>query len=142
MQVWGSGMVTISERTFEDAIQSALLRDGPDDPSARAGAVRETLPAYGENVPGGYRKRAPEEYDRALCLVPHDVVDFILATQPKDWAKLKQHHGSEVRERFLKRLAQEIGRRGGRGFPQPSSGGFRPDTWIALQACVPADFLI
>lgn len=105
-------MVTISERSFEDAIQSALLRDGPDDPSARAEVVRETPPAYGENVPGGYHKRAPEEYDRALCLVPRDVVDFILATQPKEWAKLKQHHGAEVRDRFLKRLAQEIGRRG------------------------------
>lgn len=44
-------MVTISERSFEDAIESALFRDGPDDPSARAGAVRETLRAYGENVP-------------------------------------------------------------------------------------------
>ena len=104
-------MATISERSFEDAIQSALLRDGPDDPSAGAGAVRETLPAYGENVPGGYRKRAPEEYDRALCLVPRDVVDFILATQPKEWTNLKQHHGAEVRERFLKRLSREIERR-------------------------------
>ncbi len=40
------------------------------------------------------------------------MVDFVLATQPKEWAKLQQHHGAAVRERFLKRLAAEIGRRG------------------------------
>jgi len=30
-------------------------------------------------APGGYRKRKPEDYDRALCLVPRDVLDFVLA---------------------------------------------------------------
>ena len=40
------------------------------------------------------------------------VIDFILATQPKIWERLKQHHGSEVKERFLKRLSGEIERRG------------------------------
>jgi hypothetical protein len=39
-------------------------------------------------------------------------IDFILATQPKVWERLKQHHGSEVKERFLKRLSSEIERRG------------------------------
>ncbi|MBC7084649.1 MAG: type I restriction endonuclease subunit R, partial [Firmicutes bacterium] len=45
-------------------------------------------------------------------LIPRDVVDFVVATQPKEWARLKQHHGAEVKERFLKRLASEIERRG------------------------------
>ena len=40
----------------------------------------------------------PEDYDRTLCLLPRDVVDFVLATQPKEWTKLKQHHGTVVRE--------------------------------------------
>lgn len=62
--------------------------------------------------PGGYRKHSHEEYDRALCLLPGDVVDFVLATQPKEWEKLKQHHGANVKEQFLKRLSSEIGRRG------------------------------
>jgi type I restriction enzyme, R subunit len=39
-------------------------------------------------------------------------IDFILATQPKVWERLKQHHGSEVEERFLKRLSSEIELRG------------------------------
>jgi len=133
---------SVSEQSFEESVERTLSSGGPADPSARPAGVREDLPPYGGYVPGGYAPRRPEDYDRALCLIPRDVVDFILATQPKEWAKLKQHHGSEVRERFLKRLAQEIGRRGGRGFPQPSSGAFRPDTWIARQACVPAHFLV
>ena len=40
------------------------------------------------------------------------VTDFILATQPKIWERLKQHHGSEVKERFLKRLSSKTERRG------------------------------
>ncbi|MGE5572833.1 MAG: type I restriction endonuclease subunit R [Bacteroidota bacterium] len=104
----------ISERSFEDAIEAALLQYGPD---AYAGdsdtsGVRETPVPYGEMPPGGYHKRRPEDYDRVLCLIPRDVVDFVLATQPKEWAKLKQHHGAAVKEQFLKRLSSEIERRG------------------------------
>jgi len=39
-------------------------------------------------------------------------VDFVLATQPKEWQRLAQHHGAAVKEQFLKRLAAEIERRG------------------------------
>ncbi len=102
----------ISERSFEEAIECGLLEYGPDACSGDTSAVRETEAPYGEAVPGGYRRRSPEEYDRALCLIPRDVVDFVLATQPKEWQRLKEHHGAEVKDRFLKRLAQEIERRG------------------------------
>lgn len=79
----------ISERSFEETIEDGLLQ-----PSI------------------GYRKHTPEDYDRSLCLLPRDAVDFVLATQMKEWKKLEQHHGSGVQERFLKRLASEIERRG------------------------------
>src|SRR5258706_2232885 len=102
----------ISERSFEEAIECALLRHGPDACAGDMTAVRETTPPYGDTLPGGYRKRKPEDYDRSLCLLPRDVVDFVLATQPKEWKKLQQHHGAAVREQFLKRLAAEIERRG------------------------------
>ena len=94
--------VRISERAFEDAIEAALLRHGPDEISAVPGTVAETPPPYGDpdTRPGGYHKRRPEDYDRTLCLLPHDVLDFVLATQPKQWQGLSQHHGAEVRERF------------------------------------------
>jgi type I restriction enzyme R subunit len=102
----------ISERSFEEAIECGLLRYGPDACAGDKTAIGEPPAPWGEAPPGGYRRRAPEDYDRALCLLPRDVVDFVLATQPKEWERLKQHHGAEVRERFLKRLASEIERRG------------------------------
>ncbi len=102
----------ISERSFEEAIECGRLQYGPDACAGEATAVRETSPSYGDTPPGGYRKRKPEDYDRTLCLLPRDVVDFVLATQPKEWQKLAQHHGAAVKEQFLKRLAAEIERRG------------------------------
>lgn len=102
----------ISERSFEEAIESALLRGGPDAYPRDAEVTFEPGEPYGEMPPGGFRRRGPEEYDRALCLLPRDVVDFVLATQPKAWQRLAQHHGAEVRERFLRRLASEVERRG------------------------------
>ena len=104
--------VEISERSFEEAIECGLLQLGPDACAGDANGVRETPPPYGDTPPGGYRKRGPEEYDRALCLLPRDVVDFVLATQPQEWKKLEQHHGAAVKDQFLKRLAGEIERRG------------------------------
>ncbi len=102
----------VSERSFEEAIECALLQHGPDACPGDSTTVRETPAPYGDTPPGGYRKRKPEDYDRTLCLLPRDVVDFVLATQPKEWKKLEQHHGAAVREQFLKRLAAEIERRG------------------------------
>jgi type I restriction enzyme R subunit len=105
--------VEVSERKFEEAIEAALLQNGPDAYPEGATGVRDTAPPYGDSsVPGGYRKRRPEDYDRTLCLTPKDVVDFLLATQPKEWERLGQHHGADVKERFLGRLSREIGRRG------------------------------
>ena len=103
----------VSERAFEDAIEGALLRHGPDAPRGGAKSVRESPPSYGDDpLPGGYRKRRPEDYDRGLCLLPADVVDFLLATQPKEWEKLRQHHGADIKARFLGYLSREITRRG------------------------------
>jgi len=107
------GMPEISERSFEEAIERALLAGGPDTvPGDESVSAEPPPPSYGDYAPGGYHKRRPEEYDRSLCLIPRDVVDFILATQPKEWQKLKAHYGSEVETRFLRRLAREIEARG------------------------------
>jgi type I restriction enzyme, R subunit len=104
--------VEVSERSFEEAIERALLQYGPDAYAGNSTTVRETSPHYGDSPPGGYHQRRSEDYDRALCLLPRDALDFVLATQPKEWQKLAQHHGAAVREQFLKRLASEIERRG------------------------------
>jgi len=102
----------VSERSFEEAIECGLLRYGPEACVDDTAAVHETPAPYGDTPPGGYCRRLPGDYDRALCLLPRDVIDFVLATQPKEWQKLAQHHGAAVREQFLKRLAAEIERRG------------------------------
>ena len=104
----------ISEKAFEDAIEAALLGHGKDESGGLPTGVREGgLPIGGQAMePGGYFKRRHEDYDRALCLLPRDVLDFIIATQPKEWRKLSQHYGVEVRQRFLRRLSSEIERRG------------------------------
>ena len=103
----------VSERAFEDAIEAALLRHGPDEVLGEPTAAEEPA-SYGDPwmQPGGYHRRRSEDYDRELCLLPNDVVDFILATQPKEWEKLSQHYGARVKERFLTRLSSEIERRG------------------------------
>ncbi|MGH8631023.1 MAG: hypothetical protein ACREU7_09700 [Burkholderiales bacterium] len=92
-------MNLISERSLEEAIQAALT----------AIAARETPGGFDA---GGWQRRPPEQYDRALCLIPDDVLAFVYATQPKAWEKLKQHHGAEVKEKFLQRLAREVESRG------------------------------
>jgi len=102
----------ISERSFEDTIEAGLLQGGPDAPVGSPGAVHLVSGTYEDMVPGGYRKRQPEAYDRGLCLIPRDVLDFIYATQPKEWERLEKQHGPEVKERFLKRVSSEIKKRG------------------------------
>lgn len=104
--------VKISERAFEEAIECALLQHGPDACPGDPTTVREPAPSYGEEALGGYRRHQPGDYDRGLSLIPTAVLDFLLATQPKEWERLKQHHGAEVKSRFLGRLSREIGRRG------------------------------
>jgi type I restriction enzyme R subunit len=95
----------ISERSFEDAIERELLQFSPD-------ADLGDRDAGGAPVYGAYQRHEAQSYERALCLIPRDVLDFVLATQPKEWERLKQHHGAEVKEQFLRRLATEIERRG------------------------------
>ena len=87
----------ISERSFEEAIECGLLQYGPDACARDTSTARETSPPYGDAPPGGYRKRKPEDYDRTLCLLPRDVADFVLATQPREWKKLEQQHGTAVK---------------------------------------------
>ena len=97
--------VDVSERAFEDSIEAGLLQHAQ-------GAFGERRSSYLDMKPRGYNKRRSEDYDRALCIIPRDVLDFVLATQPQVWKKLIQHHGEDVKERFLKRLSTEIRSRG------------------------------
>ena len=60
----------------------------------------------------GFHKRLPEDYDRHLCLIGADVIDFIRGAQPEAWRALRTVYQDEAEKRFLRRLASEIDKRG------------------------------
>ena len=60
----------------------------------------------------GYRTRLNADYDKALCLDWELLLEFITATQPDTWRALERQHGPAVKDKFLKRLTQELARRG------------------------------
>jgi type I restriction enzyme R subunit len=55
-----------------------------------------------------YVQRLPSAFDKALCLDPGPLIDFVQATQPKEWAKFRQQHGDDARGAFLKRVAAAV----------------------------------
>ena len=60
---------TISERAFEEAIEAALLRHGPDEvPGEPTGVAEEPAPFDDPWMqPGGYHRRRSEDYDRSFA---------------------------------------------------------------------------
>src|SRR5437868_1771444 len=108
----------ISEKNLEDTIEQSLLSFELIAPSINPDLVlNQPSPLYGpstsnltpDNVaPGGYRKHTSEEYDKTLCLIPEDVLNFIYATQPKEWDKFKKQHEGNARTPFLQRRAGEL----------------------------------
>ena len=106
-------LTDISERAFEDAIESCLLR--PRTKNLADSTIVESVNGIACNAMlplDGYQSRRTQDYNRTLCLIPQDTLDFILATQPQTWTRLAEHYGKEVQAQFLNRLASEIGRRG------------------------------
>jgi type I restriction enzyme, R subunit len=92
-------MPDISEKSFEATIEGTLRTSGPD-----ARTLRDAAPEAGQFTPGGYHRRTSDDYDRSLCLIPQDALDFIYATQPKQWDAFKKMLGDEAKGRLLKRL--------------------------------------
>ena len=48
------------------------------------GAIAEERVSYLDMSLGGYRKRRDEDYNRSLCLIPEDALDYVLVTQPQE----------------------------------------------------------
>jgi type I restriction enzyme R subunit len=94
----------ISEKNFEATIEQVLANGLP--------ARGKKRPLDSVFSPGGYRKRKPEDYNRTLCLDADVVLEFVYATQPQEWEKLKAQHGADVKAKFLQRLASELAKRG------------------------------
>ena len=109
----------ISEKNLEETIEQVLLSNAQT--AASEAAVRQPRPLYGADTsnltqedvaPGGYHKRTSADYDKTLCLIPEDVLNFIYATQPKEWEKFKKQHEADARRAFFLRLASELRTRG------------------------------
>jgi type I restriction enzyme, R subunit len=100
-------MPDISEKNFEATIESLLLAGGVDDPEPSC-TLRERTVVEGAYTAGSYHKRTSEQYDKSLCLLPKDILDFILITQPKEWDRLKKTTPKETETHFLHRLSDEI----------------------------------
>ena len=60
----------------------------------------------------GYTSRPPAAYDRALCLIPEQVMAFIRASQPQEYEKLQKQYGAQTEAKLCQRLADEIRKRG------------------------------
>jgi type I restriction enzyme R subunit len=73
----------ISEQALETAISTDLTRAG--------------------SIP-----RPPSGFDKALRLDSGPLIDFVQATQPKEWAKYVEQHGEAARDQFLKRVAAAV----------------------------------
>ena len=77
----------MSERRFEEEIEYALLKNG-------------------------YIKGNPKEYNRELAMDTVEILKFIQETQPHEWELLSRRHGPMVEDNFLRRLDNELKRRG------------------------------
>src|SRR5689334_19975758 len=105
-------MPNISEKNFEVTIEAMLLAGGPNSSIQGEKAIRDAATVEGAYIPGGYQKRSPGDYNKVLCLLPQDVLDFIFITQSKEWDKLKKNAPGDTETHFLNRLASEIKKRG------------------------------
>ncbi|MBC8213040.1 MAG: hypothetical protein H8E71_00140, partial [Candidatus Marinimicrobia bacterium] len=76
-----------TEKKFEDHIEYHLIQSGYD-------SVDTTL------------------YDKDLCLISTQVLEFIKSTQEKTYQKLEQQYGNITDTQLLKRISSEITNRG------------------------------
>src|SRR5260221_9761834 len=108
----------ISEKNLEDTIEYALLHGRTAFSNEEMDTVRQPLATDGFSTAAsdvslkGYRSAKSFQYDKALCLIPGDVLDFIYATQPKEWDKFKKQYNNDARDKFFQRLDHELKGRG------------------------------
>ena len=80
-------MPTYTEQRFEDHIEAHLNQSG-------------------------YRSLQSADYDKPLCLIPHETLKFIHDTQPEEYQKLERQYGTDTPQKLLDRVSREIARRG------------------------------
>lgn len=85
-----------TERNFEDDVERFM-----HDARWRT--------SYGEGMSRAENIAASQAgYDRKLALKVDSLIGFIRETQPQEWAKIERQYGALARDRFLKRLCDEL----------------------------------
>ncbi len=80
-------MPTYTEENFEDHIEAHLNQSG-------------------------YRSLLSSDYDKSLCLIPDETMQFIQNTQLKKYQKLERQDDGNTQDKLLYRVSREIERRG------------------------------
>jgi len=99
--------VDTSESDFEATIVNTLT-----DEEGEAVSGPSVDYQAGSFAPGGYRQRDRSDYNRERCLIPEDLYDFVVATQPEEWNALKENVGGDAKAQFAQRVSREIDARG------------------------------
>ena len=60
----------------------------------------------------GYRSLQSAAYDKSLCLIPNETLQFIQDTQPEVYQKLEHQYGADTPDKLLDRVSREIKNRG------------------------------
>ena len=64
---------------------------------------RDIVPNFKE-----YKVKNTAVYDKELCLIPEDVIDFIKDTQLEKYQKLTAQYGADTDQKIVQRLAKEV----------------------------------
>ncbi|WP_263811056.1 type I restriction endonuclease subunit R [Salinibacter pepae] len=92
-----------SEKNFESIIEETLTAES--GAQAAEASVEHEAQSF---APGGYERRSSGDYDARRCLLPDDLIEFIAATQPREWADLRDQFGEDAREELLGRVSSRI----------------------------------
>ena len=60
----------------------------------------------------GYRSLQPASYNKSLCLIRSETLQFIQMTQPDVYRRLGRQYGTDTPDKLLARVSREIARRG------------------------------
>lgn len=88
IEYFGTKMPKTSEKNFEDDVEAILGLGG--------------WRTFASNA------EAQADYDRKAALKVDSLVKFVQKTQPEEWAKVEGLYGARTRERFVKRLVDEL----------------------------------
>ena len=60
----------------------------------------------------GYRSRQSFQYNKSLCLIPNETLQFIQDTQPEVYQRLERQLGGDTSQKLLDRVSKQIANRG------------------------------